>query len=67
VAVLWAVTGVERKKTDGWKEVEDEAKKDISLSFFSPIRMQVGPIRCFAYIMASFKQLENCNGTGAFS
>jgi hypothetical protein len=67
VAVFWAVTGVERKKTDRWKEVEDEGKNDISLSFFSPTRMQVDPIRCFVYIMTSFKQMENCNGTDAVS
>jgi hypothetical protein len=49
-----------RKKT----EVEEEGK-NISLSFFSPIRLQVGPIRCFAYIMEFFKQVENCSGTDA--
>jgi hypothetical protein len=32
-----------------------------------PVRLQVGPIRHFVYIMASFKQLENCNGTDAVS
>jgi hypothetical protein len=36
VVVLRAVAGVERKKTERWKEVEDEGKKDISLSFFRP-------------------------------
>jgi hypothetical protein len=33
------------------------AKKDISIFFFSPIRLQE----------ASFKQLENCDGTSAVS
>jgi hypothetical protein len=52
-----------RRKT----EVEDEGKNDISLSFSSPIRLQVGQIRCFAYIMTFFKQVENCSGTDAVS
>jgi hypothetical protein len=48
-------------------EVEDEGKEVISSSFFTPIRLQVGPIRRHAYIMASFKQVVNCNGTDIVS
>jgi hypothetical protein len=32
-----------------------------------PIHLQMGLIRHFAYIMASFKHVGNCNGTGAVS
>jgi hypothetical protein len=48
-------------------EVEDEGKEVISSSFFTPIRLQVGLIHCFAYTMTSFEQVGNCNGTGIVS
>jgi hypothetical protein len=55
------------EEAEGWKDVEDEGKKDISPPFFNPIHLQVGPIQRFTYIMTSFKQVRNCNGTGAIS
>jgi hypothetical protein len=58
--------GVNRKQADR-TEVEDEGKRDISPPFFNLIHLQVGPIWCFGYIMASFKQVGNCSGTGAVS
>jgi hypothetical protein len=48
-------------------EVEDEGKEVISSSFFTPIRLQMGPICRHAYIMTSFKQVVNCNGTDIVS
>jgi hypothetical protein len=57
---------VRKEEAEGWKKVEDEGKKDISPPFFNP-SLQVGLIQCFTYIMASIKQVRNCNGTDAVS
>jgi hypothetical protein len=43
--------GGSRNEMEGVTEVEDEGKEDISLPFFTPIHLQVGPFGILYYIL----------------